>query len=138
MGNETSSMKIHSLLTAEDIKALRVSFPGGGASATPITTMNWGAWKEAWPENRRQALEDLIKAGGENVAFQAYQELAGRFVRGTTEERTKLIFKLVAENDAQTITVSQKGILAVLDQFESSIAQCIFWPIFVRLLFSAK
>ena len=43
MGNETSSMKIHSLLTAEDLKGLRAQFPGGATSATPITDLNWGA-----------------------------------------------------------------------------------------------
>ena len=72
MGNETSSVKIHSLLTAEDLKALRASFPGGGASATPLTDLNWGAWKEAWPENRREALEKLLKHASEdqaNVSF---------------------------------------------------------------------
>jgi hypothetical protein len=37
MGNETSSMKIHSLLTAEDLKGLRSEFPGGATSATPVT-----------------------------------------------------------------------------------------------------
>ena len=45
MGNETSSMKIHSLLTADDLKDLRNAFPGGGASPTPVTSLNWGAWK---------------------------------------------------------------------------------------------
>ncbi len=55
MGNETSSMKIHSLLTAEDLKDLRTQFPGGGASATPVTSLNWGAWKQAWPQDRYSA-----------------------------------------------------------------------------------
>ena len=32
MGNEASSVRIHSALTAEDLKALRASFPGGGNS----------------------------------------------------------------------------------------------------------
>ena len=45
MGNETSSMKIHSLLTADDLKDLRNAFPGGGASPTPVTSLNWGSWK---------------------------------------------------------------------------------------------
>ena len=105
MGNETSSMKIHSLLTAEDLKALRSGFPGGATSATPITNLDWGAWKGAWPENRRESLEKLVKNGSNEVSFQAYQELAGRFVRGTTEERTKLIFSI--NNNAQLIKASQ-------------------------------
>ena len=45
MGNDTSSMKIHSLLTADDLKDLRNAFPGGGASPTPVTSLNWGSWK---------------------------------------------------------------------------------------------
>ena len=32
MGNEASSVHIHSALTAEDLKALRSTFPGGGNS----------------------------------------------------------------------------------------------------------
>ena len=32
MGNEASSVHIHSALTAEDLKALRSHFPGGGNS----------------------------------------------------------------------------------------------------------
>ena len=32
MGNEASSVHIHSALTAEDLKALRCHFPGGGNS----------------------------------------------------------------------------------------------------------
>ena len=104
MGNETSSMKIHSLLTAEDLKGLRAQFPGGATSATPITDLNWGAWKGAWPDNRREMLEKLVKNGTDEVNFQAYQELAGRFVRGTTEERTKLIFNM---RNAQIIKASE-------------------------------
>merc|ERR1712153_217845 len=60
MGNETSSMKIHSLLTAEDLKGLRSEFPGGATSATPVTDLKWGAWKRAWPDNRRETLEKKI------------------------------------------------------------------------------
>jgi len=104
MGNETSSMKIHSLLTAEDLKGLRSEFPGGATSATPVTDLKWGAWKRAWPDNRREILEKLVKNGTDEVNFQAYQELAGRFVRGTTEERTKFIFNIM--KNAQTIKAS--------------------------------
>ena len=114
MGNETSSMKIHSLLTAEDLKGLRAQFPGGATSATPITDLNWGAWKGAWPDNRREMLEKLVKNGTDEVNFQAYQELAGRFVRGTTEERTKLIFNM---RNAQIIKASEllgKGFICSL------------------------
>ena len=105
MGNETSSVKIHSLLTAEDLKKLRENFPGGGASVTPVTALDWGAWQQAWPQNRRLNLEKCLKNGGEDLTFHAYQEMAGRFVRGTTEERAKLIFKLVDNKNAQTIKV---------------------------------
>ena len=107
MGNETSSVKIHSLLTAEDLKKLRENFPGGGASVTPVNALDWGAWKEAWPQNRRLNLEKCLKSGSEELTFHAYQEMAGRFVRGTTEERAKLIFKLVDNKNAQTIKVNQ-------------------------------
>ena len=106
MGNETSSVKIHSLLTAEDLKKLRENFPGGGASVTPVNGLDWGAWKQAWPQNRRLNLEKCLKNEGEQLTFHAYQEMAGRFVRGTTEERAKLIFKLVDNNNAQTIKVN--------------------------------
>ena len=105
MGNETSSMKIHSLLTAEDLKNLRGQFPGGATSAEPVTNLNWGFWKTAWPQNRRDSFEKVIKNGTEEVSFQVYQELAGRFVRGTTEERTKLIFNM--RNNAQIIKASE-------------------------------
>ena len=43
--------------------------------------LKWGAWKRAWPDNRREILEKLVKNGTDEVNFQAYQELAGRFVR---------------------------------------------------------
>ena len=103
MGNETSSMKIHSLLTADDLKELRSAFPGGGASPTPITNLNWGAWQKVWPEERRGLFEKLLRNGGNDLSFQIYQELAGKFVKGTTEERTKLIF--ADRQNAQTIKV---------------------------------
>ena len=45
-----------------------------------------------------------MKNGTDEVNFQAYQELAGRFVRGTTEERTKFIFNIM--KNAQTIKAS--------------------------------
>ena len=107
MGNETSSMKIHSLLSADDLKDLRGNFPGGGASATPLTNLDWGAWKKAWPQERRDLVAKLIRNGdSEVVSFQAYQELAGRFVKGTTEERAKLIFKLVESKKDGIIKVS--------------------------------
>lgn len=104
MGNETSSMKIHSLLTAEDLKDLRSQFPGGATSATPVTNLDWGNWQKAWPENRRESFEKIVKNGTNEVSFQVYQELAGRFVRGTTEERTKLIFEI---RNAQIIKASE-------------------------------
>ena len=105
MGNETSSVKIHSLLTAEDLKKLRENFPGGGASVTPVTQLNWGAWQVVWPEDRRLNLEKCLKNESHELTFHAYQEMAGRFVRGTTEERAKLIFKLIDNKNAQTIKV---------------------------------
>ena len=49
-------------------------------------------------------MEKLVKNGTEEVNFQAYQELAGRFIRGTTEERTKFIFNIM--KNAQTIKAS--------------------------------
>ncbi len=53
-------------------------------------------------------MERLVKtaagSGNTEVTFQVYQELAGRFVRGTTEERTKLIFSLT---NAQEIRASE-------------------------------
>ena len=45
-----------------------------------------------------------MKNGTDEVNFQAYQELAGRFVRGTTEERTKFIFNM---RNAQIIKASE-------------------------------
>ena len=39
MGNEASSVHIHSALTAEDLKALRAHFPGGGNSLEVIVTI---------------------------------------------------------------------------------------------------
>lgn len=102
MGNETSSMKIHSLLTAEDLKALRAEFPGGGA--TPVTNLQWGAWKQCWPQDRLFVLEKSFLQSG-NLSFQGYQELAGKLVRGTAEERAKLI--LASAPNAQVIKASQ-------------------------------
>ena len=105
MGNETSSMKIHSLLTADDLKSLRGAFPGGGASPTPVTTLKWGAWHKFWPEDRRILVEKLLKNGSNELQFQTYQDVAGNLVKGTTEERTKLIFKLMKNESAQAIKV---------------------------------
>ena len=105
MGNETSSMKIHSLLTADDLKCLRSAFPGGGASPTPVTTLKWGAWQKFWPEERRILVEKLLKNGSNELQFQTYQDVAGNLVKGTTEERTKLIFKLMNNENAQAIKV---------------------------------
>ena len=58
-----------------------------------------------WPEERRVLLEKLIRGDGNALSFQIYQDLAGRFVKGTTEERTKLIFKLMKDENVQTIKV---------------------------------
>ena len=96
---------LHTLTRSnEGPEGLRAQFPGGATSATPVTDLNWGAWKRAWPDNRRDMLEKLVKNGTDEVNFQAYQELAGRFVRGTTEERTKLIFNM---RNAQIIKASE-------------------------------
>ena len=110
MGNETSSVKIHTLLTAEDIKRLRAGFPEGGAGVKPPPNLEWGPWKTAWPSKLRKRLEQLLSfisvktqgpstkptgsgIGGEviGISFNNYQELAGSCVRGTTEERVKVI-----------------------------------------------
>ena len=40
-----------------------------------------------------------------HVPFQAYQELAGSAARGTIEDRTKLIFKILAPTGNSTIKV---------------------------------
>lgn len=77
MGNETSSMKIHSLLTAEDLKALRCGFPGGGS--TPVNNLRWGFWQQSWSEERLSSIEKLLLgANNVNLSFQAYQEAAGK------------------------------------------------------------
>ena len=118
MGNETSSVKIHTLLTADDIKRLRAGFPDGGAGVKPPANLEWGPWKTAWPPKLRKRLEQLLsfistktqgpnqkQIGGEvnGISFNNYQELAGSCVRGTTEERVKLLFRLaVTENPPQT------------------------------------
>ena len=59
MGNETSSVKIHSLLTAEDLKQLRANFPGGGAG-TPPKQLGWGVWKEVWPPHLLRQMEKIL------------------------------------------------------------------------------
>jgi hypothetical protein len=61
MGNEVSSVKVHNLLSAEDLKYLRTQFPGGG-SGTPPSNLSWGLWKEAWPAELLQSLEGVLTA----------------------------------------------------------------------------
>jgi len=109
MGNETSSVKIHSLLTADDIKRLRsTGFPD---PARPPSHLDWGPWKVAWPKSYIENIERVVsqpssQSGGQpgpksagggatEISFNRYQEMAGNVVRGTTEERIKLLFYLI-------------------------------------------
>jgi hypothetical protein len=59
MGNETSSVKVHNLLTAEDLKLLRTHFPGGG-SGTPPTNLSWGGWRELMSPDLLKGFEKLL------------------------------------------------------------------------------
>ena len=59
MGNEVSSVKVHNLLTAEDLKQLRTQFPGGG-SGTPPTSLNWGLWREIMPADLHRGIEKVL------------------------------------------------------------------------------
>ena len=104
MGNETSSLnnyKIHSLLTADDLKRLRAGFPEGAVGAKPPSDLEWGAWKDAWPQEIRQKWSDALSCSGQTgqpeISFSRYQEMAGNVVRGTTEERIKMLFMLIHE-----------------------------------------
>jgi len=115
MGNETSSVKIHSLLTADDLKRLRAGFPEGAVGAKPPADLEWGAWKQAWPLDLRNKLQAYLAAAvvagagggggktaetadsGGGISFPRYQEMAGNVVRGTTEERMKLLFYLLQD-----------------------------------------
>lgn len=118
MGNETSSVKIHSLLTADDFKDLRSGFPGGGAPSSASSgpeTLNWSPWPELWPEARRKGLEAVLKGQNETFTFHVYQELAGCSVRGTTEERTKLIFKLVDPTSKTLSTIKASALLELVE-----------------------
>ena len=63
MGNEVSSIIVHSLLTAEDLKQLRTQFPGGG-SGTPPTSLSWGVWREIVPEDLLKGVEKVLTTGG--------------------------------------------------------------------------
>jgi len=59
MGNEVSSVKVHNLLTAEDLKQLRTQFPGGG-SGTPPTSLSWGLWREIMPADLLRGVEKVL------------------------------------------------------------------------------
>jgi hypothetical protein len=63
MGNEVSSVKVHSLLTAEDLKLIRTQFPGGG-SGTPPSSLSWGVWKDMWPPELLKSLDLVLTTGG--------------------------------------------------------------------------
>ena len=76
MGNETSSLKIHSLLTAEDIKALRGNFPGAG-NGEPPKALTWGQWVHAWDKEDVEAMHTIMRDEQGNITFHAYQEVAG-------------------------------------------------------------
>ncbi len=115
MGNEASSVRIHSALTAEDLKGLRHGFPGGG-NGPPPARLHFGPWNTCWrPEDRAQLERMLIektkkgaaaaaaaaasaaasKDSEDGISFYAYQDLAGSVVRGTTEARVKLLFRML-------------------------------------------
>ena len=63
MGNEVSSVKVHSLLTADDLKVIRSHFPGGG-SGTPPNNLSWGLWRDLWPQHLLKSLELVLTSGG--------------------------------------------------------------------------
>ncbi len=67
MGNETSSVKIHTLLSADDLKALRGNFPGG---PEPVNSLYWSPWKQTWPEYLRSAIESLLRSPDKSLNFQ--------------------------------------------------------------------
>jgi hypothetical protein len=74
MGNEVSSVKVHNLLSAEDLKYLRTQFPGGG-SGTPPSNLSWGLWKEAWPAELLQSLEGVLAASSVKLPAGKYRKL---------------------------------------------------------------
>ena len=71
MGNEVSSVKVHTLLTAEDLKLLRTKFPGGG-SGTPPNNLSWGVWKEVWPPELLKTLELQLSPGNFHPTLMLY------------------------------------------------------------------
>ena len=112
MGNEASSVRIHAALTAEDIKGLRAGFPGAG-NGPPPAQLTFEPWGSCWRPDELRQLEKLLKQGqpqatnpgesGAGISFHAYQELAGTAIRGTTEDRVKLIFRLLDRTPDKTI-----------------------------------
>jgi len=107
MGNEASSVHIHSALTAEDLKALRAHFPGGGNSLEAPSALDFGQWP-LWNAVERALMERTMKdeRTGE-ITFQAFQEVAGNVVRGTCEERVKLLFRLLDRDMDKAIRASE-------------------------------
>eukprot|EP00095_Tigriopus_kingsejongensis_P010338 maker-scaffold525_size146620-snap-gene-0.13 protein:Tk10338 transcript:maker-scaffold525_size146620-snap-gene-0.13-mRNA-1 annotation:"tld domain-containing protein kiaa1609 homolog" len=104
MGNETSSVKIHSLLTAEDIKGLRGGFPGGG-NGDPPTNLDWGQWK-LWRQEELVVLEKMMRNEEGHITFHGYQEVAGSAIRGQCEGRVKLLFHLLGRPMDKTVKSS--------------------------------
>ena len=102
MGNEASSVRIHEALTAEDIKGLRAAFPGAGNGPAP-GSLDFGPWKSCWRDRDRAKIEGILTGAGQRpeITFHAYQELAGNCVRGTTEDRVKLIFRLLDKSSSE-------------------------------------
>ena len=47
------------------------------------------------------------------ITFHSYQELAGCVVRGTTEERTKLIFQIVPRDSANKVSISSLAVVSL-------------------------
>ena len=106
---------LDSLLTADDIKRLRSSgFPD---AACPPARLDWGPWKVAWPRPLVDKIEAIVSqpatshqsgAGGpprdREISFNRYQEMAGNVVRGTTEERIKLLFYLIHQSTSGMAT----------------------------------
>lgn len=101
MGNETSSVKIHSLLTAEDIKGLRGGFPGGG-NGPPPQHLDWAHWN-CWHDEEKKVLERIMSAEVGHITFHSYQEVAGNVIRGQSDARVKFLFHLLDRPVDKTI-----------------------------------
>ena len=74
MGNEASSVHIHSALTAEDLKALRSHFPGGGNSLeVKFNLLQYVHFKCIFIWNPRYCIWKMVYPGQELLWFNKYK-----------------------------------------------------------------